>query len=406
MISGPDQGRSIERDGGSLIVGTHPQTDLQLSDPSVSRYHAELQLLSEGVLVIDLKSSNGTRVENTKVERVLVPAGGTVRLGKSQLKVSPKEPEPDAAKTYRFGDFLSCAKAGRKLLNQLELVAPTDATVLLLGETGTGKELLARALHARSERSRAPFVVVDCGAVTATLLESELFGHRKGAFTGAVDTRAGAFEAASGGTIFLDELGELPIELQPKLLRALEARTIKRVGETDERPIDVRIVAATHRDLEDLVKKGRFREDLYYRVAVVRAKIPPLKERPEDIPLLAAHHVQKLSGGKATLSDGAKTVLSSYDWPGNARELRNVLERAVALSGEGALQPNDLFSEDHGPGAHTFREAKDQVVADFERRYVLALIARHENNISSAAREAGLSRNALYALMKRCGIDP
>jgi DNA-binding NtrC family response regulator len=406
VISGPDAGKSIERDGGTIVVGSHADADLALTDPSVSRYHAELRLLPEGVLALDLGSKNGMRVGSARVERALVPAGGTLRLGRTELKVTPRDDalpagdEPDA-----FGGFLTAAKSCRKVISQLRLVSKTEATVLIQGETGTGKELLARAIHDHSQRSSGPFVVVDCGAVTKTLLESQLFGHMKGAFTGAIESRAGAFEAAHGGTVVLDELGELPLDLQPKLLRVLEARTVRRVGDVVDKPVDVRFVASTNRDLEAMVRAGEFREDLFYRVAVVRAKVPPLRERMEDVPLLALHVAKRLGGDEVRLTQEAQAVLASYDWPGNARELRNVIERAVALNKGAPIEPKDLFPEEDRVQQHSFHEAKDQVIAEFERRYVKALLARHQGNVSGAAREAGLSRNALYALMKRAGLE-
>jgi DNA-binding NtrC family response regulator len=405
VIAGPDEGKSIERQGGTVVVGSHPEADLTLTDPSVSRYHAELRLLPEGVLAVDLQSKNGTRIGGARIERALVAAGGTLKVGKTELEVRPNDDpielseEPDA-----FGEFETLSKACRKILAQLRLVARTEATILIQGETGTGKELLARAIHQTSDRAAGPLVVVDCGAVTKSLLESQLFGHVKGAFTGAVEGREGAFEAAQGGTVVLDELGELPLDLQPKLLRVLEARTVRRVGDVKDIPVDVRFVASTNRDLDAMVRAGEFREDLFYRVAVVRAKVPPLRERPEDIPLLAQSSARKIGGPAVRLTMEAQAVLASYDWPGNARELRNVIERAVVLNKGRHIEPKDLFpEEDDSP--HTFHEAKDRVIADFERRYVKALVARHQGNVSGAAREAGLSRNALYALMKRSGIE-
>jgi DNA-binding NtrC family response regulator len=406
VIAGPDAGKSIVRTGGTIVVGGSDEADLSLTDPSVSRYHAELRLLPEGVLALDLGSKNGMKVGNARVERALVPAGGTIKLGRTEIKVTPKDDEiPIGDEPEAFGGFVTASKSCRKVLSQLRLVAKTEATVLIQGETGTGKELLARAVHDHSSRAKGPFVVVDCGAVTKTLLESQLFGHLKGAFTGAVESRAGAFEAGNRGTVVLDELGELPLDLQPKLLRVLEARTVRRVGDVEDKPVDVRFVASTNRDLEAMVRRGEFREDLFYRVAVVRAKVPPLRDRLEDVPLLALHVAKKLGGEGLRVTAEAQALLASYDWPGNARELRNVIERAVALHKGGALEPKDLFPEDEQHDRHTFHQAKDHVIADFERRYVKSLLARHQGNVSSAAREAGLSRNALYALMKRAGLE-
>jgi DNA-binding NtrC family response regulator len=402
---GPDRGLELVRDSGTVMVGTHTEADLVLKDPSVSRYHAELKLLPEGVLVNDLGSTNGTRIGSQRVERCLVAPGGTVRFGHTKLRVDPVDSpiQVPSAGTRRFGRFVTGASDLSRTLAQLERVASTEATVLIQGETGTGKEVLARAIHDASRRSAGPFVVVDCGAVQENLLESHLFGHLKGAFTGATSDRLGAFETAAKGTVFLDELGELPIDLQPKLLRVIESRTIRRIGDVADRPIDVRFVAATNRDLESMVRGGTFRSDLYYRVAVVRVRVPPLRDRSSDVSLLAQHCLEELGGGR-TFSPAAMTLLESYDWPGNARELRNVVQRAIALSHEQELTPDDLFPSDSPENADPFHIAKERVIAEFELRYVRSLLARHQGNVSSAAREAGLSRNALYALMKRAGI--
>jgi transcriptional regulator with GAF, ATPase, and Fis domain len=406
VTGGPDAGKTLVRDSGSVVVGTHPDADLVLKDDAVSRYHLELKLLAEGVLVVDLGSTNGTKVGGVRVDRALVQAGGSVRVGHTQLVLTPDDDRivVDESNTGRFGEFVTSSPLLQKVLARLQIVARTEATVLIEGETGTGKELLARAIHDTSARKDGPFVVVDCGAVNHGVLESQLFGHVKGAFTSAMQDRVGAFEAGSKGTVFLDELGELPIDLQPKLLRVLEARTVQRVGESVERPVDIRFVAATNRDLESMLRDRRFRDDLYYRVAVVRAKVPPLRDRPEDIPLLAQHYARKLGGESSVLTKEVLAVLQSYDWPGNGREMRNVIERAVALSQGGRISPTELFPDEATHDRASFHDAKDQVIAEFENRYVRGLIARHHNNVSAAAREAGLSRTALYALMKRAGI--
>ncbi|MCC7387083.1 MAG: sigma 54-dependent Fis family transcriptional regulator [Deltaproteobacteria bacterium] len=402
--AGPDHGRALVRDSGTVVVGTDAEADLRLTDGSVSRYHAELRLLSEGVLVQDLGSTNGTRVGGQRVERCLLPPGGQVRFGHTRVRVDPDDrPLETHEGRFELGEFRTASPALAGTLAQLHRAALTDATISIQGETGTGKELLARAIHAASPRAQHPFVVVDLGAVQPTLIESQLFGYTKGAFTGATHDRAGAFESAQGGTVFLDELGELPLDLQPKLLRVLESRTVQRLGEVEARPVDVRFVAATHRDLEALVREGRFRSDLFYRVAVVRVRLSSLRERPEDVPLLAARYVTELSGGRRSLGPHALELLVSYDWPGNVRELRNVIQRAIALSSSEVLEPQDLFPAPTAEGADAFHTAKEKVIAEFELRYVRALLARHQGNVSSAAREAGMSRNALYALMKRVG---
>ena len=405
VVEGVDEGRSVERDRGSVVLGTGENADLQLSDRAVSRYHADFKLLPEGVLVKDLESRNGVRLGGRRVEQVLLPAGARVQLGRTVVEVRRGERPggADATPTV-FGAFVTADPATKAVLDQLRLVAQTDATVLIEGDTGTGKELLARALHDASERSTHPYQVVDCGAVTAGLLESQLFGHLKGAFTGAGEARSGAFEAAAGGSVFLDELGELPLDLQPKLLRVLEAKTVRRLGDTEDRRVDVRFIAATHRDLSEMVSAHRFRGDLFFRVAVVRVRIPPLRERPVDVPILSHRLLEQIRGPEASLTTAALGALAGYDWPGNVRELRNVIERAAALSPQPRIDASDLFgARPQAPVA--FRAAKEEVIARFERRYVQALLARHEGNVSSAAREAGLSRNALYGVMKRVGLE-
>lgn len=406
VVDGPQRGRSVTRDAGVIIVGSHPDADLVLDDATVSRHHAELELLPEGVNVVDLGSTNGTRVGKAKISRALLAPGATVQFGQTRVLLRATDlPAALDEAPGRFGDFLSDNQSQRQILAQLARAARTEATILIEAPTGTGKELLAKAVHAASDRARGPFVIVDCGAIPEHLFERELFGSMQGSFTGADADHPGFFEAAEGGTLFLDELGELPAAQQPKLLRALEARTIRRLGDQRDRPIDVRFIAATNRDLSALMRQGSFRSDLYYRVAVVRASVLPLKDRPEDIPLLAAHFAAELG---VALSEAALSALLSYIWPGNARELRNTIERAAAVSAGGVLQAADLLSEPRptATGATTggFHEAKDAVIQGFERAYVRALLERHQGQVSAAAREAGLSRPALYALMKRAGL--
>ncbi len=406
VLQGPSRGAEHEFQTGRISLGSGSDVDVLLADPTVSRKHAEISAVQGGLRVTDLGSKNGTRVAGARVQEALLMADGEVELGSSRIRVKITRSEASGGQVLeRFGEYLTASPSLGAILAQLQRVAAkSSATVLLEGETGTGKELLARAVHGASRRADAPFIVVDCGSVTASLLESQLFGHAKGSFTGATEDHKGAFEAAHGGTIFLDELGELPLDLQPKLLRAIEARTVRRVGENSDRAIDVRFVAATHRDLEQMVESGDFRADLFYRVAVVRVKVPALRQRLEDVPLLASHYVSTLSDGASTLSPEAYPALAAYDWPGNARELRNVIERALAVSDHGLVGAEALFGVSAAP-ASTFHEAKDQLIQSFERRYVKALLDRHHGNVSHAAKEAGISRNALYALMKRVGIS-
>jgi len=406
VLSGPATGRTYEVQGGRLVFGSGAEVDVLLDDPTVSRRHAEVMAVQGGVKVMDLGSKNGTHVAGARVQEALLTSDGEVVLGSTRVKVSVTHMRGAVGQVLtQFGQYLTESPALGAVLAQLQRASSQSlATVLLQGETGTGKELLAQAVHQASARADGPWVVVDCGAVTASLLESQLFGHAKGAFTGAIEDRKGAFEAAEGGTVFLDELGELPLDLQPKLLRAIEGRTVRRVGENTDRPINVRFVAATHRALEEMVEAGQFRADLYYRVAVVQVKVPPLRQRPEDVPLLADHYVQMLSQGRCRLAPQAYPALAAYDWPGNARELRNVIERALALSEGSEVGAQALFGVAERPAA-SFHEAKDQLIHAFERRYVEGLIESHKGNISQAAKEAGLSRNALYALMKRVGVS-
>jgi DNA-binding NtrC family response regulator len=310
----------------------------------------------------------------------------------------------------------------REVFAILKRVAPTDATVLIEGESGTGKELVADALHKFGPRRSRPFVVFDCSAVPRELIESELFGHVRGAFTGAVRDRVGAMEEANGGTLFLDEVGELPLDMQPKLLRALEKREIKQVGGNRRAQLDVRIVSATNRDLSQEVQAGAFREDLYYRLGVIHIQIPPLRKRPEDLPLLADHFLTELAGHAGIpaprLSYETMEKLKQYPWPGNVRELKNFLERSVILSGalQGSAMPLDL----PGPAAHAlkrdasdpdevlrvafdepFKDAKDRLVSEFERRYFTRLLKQTEGNVSKAARLAGIHRKSLEYLLKQ-----
>ncbi len=296
----------------------------------------------------------------------------------------------------------------RELFARLARVARSDATVLIQGETGTGKELAAQAIHDASPRAGEPFVIIDCGALPESLLEAELFGHAKGAFTGAVEARAGAIEAADGGTVFLDEIGELPLDMQPKLLRVLESRTVRRVGETAQRPVDVRFLSATNRDLRTMVNTGAFREDLYFRLAVLPVTIPPLRERPEDILALVQHFLP--SEALAAVTPQMVRELTARPWLGNVRELRNFVERALALGAREALAlsapaagPGGTETEPSAPAllALPYKEMRERVLLAAEREYVEALLARHDRDVSAAAEAAGLNRTYLYRLVAR-----
>jgi DNA-binding NtrC family response regulator len=348
-------------------------------------------------------------MQGTRITEVIVEDQATVTIGKSSLKISMVEQDlglPEAQSS--FGSVRGAAPAMRQLFGILEKVAPTDSTVMLLGETGTGKEVLANSIHQRSKRAGRPFVVVDCGAVPPTLIESELFGHVKGAFTGAISDRNGAFLEADGGTIFLDELGELPLDLQPKLLRVLEGGMVRRVGEDKHRRIDVRVIAATHRDLDEEIDAGRFRRDLYYRLAVVLVQVPPLRDRLDDIPLLTEHFVKAMGRGDFELPRGLLARFAAYHWPGNVRELRNLVERALAGADVDPL-PNETTASrslqtNEGITDLPFKEAKERLVESFTKEYLLGLLNKCNGNISQMAREAGIARNYVHRLVTKYGL--
>jgi two-component system response regulator GlrR len=395
---------------GRTLCGSAPDAGLPLADRTISRLHAELDPRDDGLWVRDLGSRNGTFIDDVRVESGRAPPGGKVRLGSTVLVVS-YDAEPAAVELWsseRFGPLLGRSPAMRELFARLARVAPTDSSVLIHGETGTGKELVARAIHEASPRAGGPFVIVDCAALPENLLEAELFGHARGAFTGAASARAGAFEEAEGGTVFLDEIGELPLAVQPKLLRVLESRQVRRLGETAHRAVDVRFVSATHRDLRTMVNAGAFREDLYFRLAVLVVALPPLRQRPEDIPLLVEH---MLRGDASSIGPGPMRELVGRPWLGNVRELRNFVERARALGPHEALAMTPAAAKPEAPGAEPssvpldldrpYKELREESLDAFERRYVTELLARHGRNVAAAAQAAGLDRTYIYRLIRK-----
>ena len=412
IVSGPEMGRRVQLDG-PLVIGSHPEAGLALTDSTVSRYHLELHPRADGVRVKDLGSTNGTFIGGARVTELLVEGDAVVTVGKTALRISATDAVVEAVDgPSSFGHVLGTSPGMRRIFGVLERVAPSDSTIVLTGETGTGKELFAEAIHQASPRRHKPLVVVDCGAIAPSLIASELFGHVKGAFTGAVSDRMGAFLEADGGTLFLDELGELPLDLQPMLLRALEAGTVKRLGENKPRRIDVRVIAATHRDLEGAVKAGRFREDLYYRLAVVLIRIPPLRERLEDLPLLIRHFVTQMGRPDVQLSDPMLSRFAAYPWPGNLRELRNVVERSLLGANNdpaAVLPPGEAPAVSSSRGGAEiaeipFKEAKDRLVETFTREYLETLLVRCEGNISEVARVSKLTRPYVHQLMSRYGL--
>jgi two-component system, NtrC family, nitrogen regulation response regulator GlnG len=414
ILSGPDAGRTQALVLGNHKLGTEPSCDIILKDRTVSRHHLTLEVQEHGVLARDMGSRNGSFCEGMRFNELAVRPGAVLKLGTTELKIVPESSRerviPPSARTS-FGSLVGTSRRMREVFTVMERLAAGDSDVLIQGETGTGKEGCAEGIHAASKRHKGPFVIVDLAGIAPSLIESELFGHVKGAFTGAQNDRAGAFERANGGTVFLDEVGELPLEIQPRLLRALERRQVKRVGANDYRTVDVRVVAATHVELEAAVEKGKFREDLFHRLAVLQVTLPPLRERLEDIPLLVDTVLERMKRPPSVLSDQTRALLAQYPWPGNVRELRNVVERVVSL-GEEALP--DIPTEPGVP-AHSgssappeidlpFKEAKERIIEGFERDYLKGLLERCGGNISRAAREAGIARLYVRKLLKKYGL--
>jgi transcriptional regulator with PAS, ATPase and Fis domain len=403
VIGGPDAGRTFGATGKRVVVGTGEAADLVLTDPTVSRYHCELSLEHGRAVVRDLGSKNGTLVDGVAVLSAPLPDGAALTLGKTTLRFA-REPgalRPLLSTRDRFGALVGRSVAMRGIYEILERAAASDATVLLRGETGTGKDLAATSIHQESARAAGPFVVIDLAAAPGALLASELFGHERGAFTGADRDRIGAFERARGGTVFLDEIGDLDLDLQPHLLRVLESRTVQRVGGTARIPVDVRVIAATHRDLRADVNARRFRSDLYYRLAVLEVTLPPLRERIDDIPLLVAAIVEDLEDPPDAVRDPAwVAALLKHPWPGNVRELRNHVERARNFGRHGGGGGGGSEIDVSMP----LKEARNRWVQLFESRYLAELLHAHGGNVSAAARAAGIDRVHFYRLLGRAGL--
>lgn len=417
IIEGPDQGASATSVGSTMTLGSDPTCDLSLSCRAISRFHCEIELGESGAFIRDLGSTNGTRVDGVRIVTAYLRRGAEVEIGRDRLRFELVD-EPvgiDLLPNDRFGRIAGRSPAMRAAFAVMARAASTDATVLLCGETGVGKDSAAEAIHAASARAERPFITVDCGSLPIGLAESELFGHAAGAFNGADRDRAGVFEMASSGTIFLDEVGELPPALQPKLLRVLERREVQRLGETRTRPVDVRIIAATHRDLRRDVNHGRFRADLYFRLAVMMVQLPPLRERPEDIALLVQHFIQKYRARLGKSCDGiapaALARFAAFDFPGNVRELENKVHQAMVVAAGPIIDEDDvaLPAARAGRGSvdlsRPFRELKQQVIDAFERQYLTDLLRQHHGNLAQAARAAGMDRKNLWALAVRHGLD-
>ncbi len=421
VTDGPDRGSVAVAAGEEITVGTAEGNELRLTDPAVSRHHAVFVACPQGFSLRDLGSTNGTWIAGCRIEAALVRPGVRLRLGQSTLRLedlAERVVEP-LSEASSFGRALGASPAMRRLFALLPRVAASDSTVLLEGETGTGKTLLAEAIHHASPRARGRFSVLDCSTIPPTLIESELFGHERGAFTGATSARAGAFEAARGGTLFLDEVGELPLEMQPKLLRALEERLVRRIGSQDQIKLDVRVIAATNRELRTEVNAGRFRSDLFYRLNTVRLRMPPLRQRREDISLLVAHYYEQFTGHPGDLPPPELVqAFVRMDWPGNVRELRAAVERAVLMGGaEEPVEedPSSSGEASEGPPlsaladyvfdpALPFRDAKERAIGRWERWYVRELVRRSRGNLSEAARLARTDRQYLRSRLRKYGL--
>ncbi|MCG8420516.1 MAG: sigma 54-interacting transcriptional regulator [Proteobacteria bacterium] len=462
VLDGTKKAQEVEIDKTRCSGGRSIINDIVLQDKAVSATHFDVAVRDDGYWLRDLDSSNGTFVGDLRVREVKLRPGTTFRIGNTQIQFQPLQDvvEIELSTEDRFDQVIGTSSAMREIFAQLARVAPSELTCMIAGETGTGKELIARAIHSASQRKDQPFVVLDCSAIPRELIESTLFGHEKGSFTGAVGQHHGCFEQADRGTIFLDEIGELDISLQPKLLRVLEQREIKRVGGDRTIKVDVRVVAATNRDLRAEVNAGNFREDLYFRLSVVHIELPPLRERREDIPLMAQQFLREIvsrRGVAMSFGQDAMNALFGYAWPGNVRELRNVVERAASLSDGPVITRSDLvFGQESGlsplvshdlmqtgaaaarraailmgisgtvgeaiqrddasgpaifdPGlfkaGYGFKQAKQTVVDAFESAYLKALMERNNGNISRSAQEAGLTRYHLRELLKRHQLMP
>jgi len=414
VMSGAAAGRTVRGDRRSLLFGTHDSADVRIADPHVSRLHARLDVEATDYVLRDLGSTNGTRVGGTRVLHACLDDGAIIELGATRIRFRLlDEPfEIPLAGEDHFEGLIGRSVAMREMFAVCARVAPTSAPVILQGETGTGKELVARAIHQRSQRSRKPLVVLDCSAISPSLVESELFGHERGAFTGAVAMRPGVFERGDGGTVFLDELGELPLELQPKLLRCLENGEFLRVGGEKPIKVDLRIIAATNRDLPRMVAENRFRADLYYRLAVIRVTVPALRDRRDDIPLLAAHFASAALGDRTRPPVPAETLealfgeLTRHDWPGNVRELRNVVERAAILADPRVIHTGGLELAS-GELARSIEQAVHRQVtlraarAAREREYLTDLLRATDGDLDEAARIAQVHRKSLERLLRR-----
>ncbi len=408
VIEGDDAGLEHDLPAGRVVVGTDPSCQLRLTDSTVSGQHLRVEVTPQGLAVTDLDSRNGTYYLDSKLERAVLSPGAVVKIGRSRIALASRQRPASKAYSHRdaYGALYGSSPAMRQLYASLEQLEAVEYTTLLLGETGVGKDLVAREIHRHSKRKDGPFEVSDCASLSATLIESELFGHAQGAFTGAKGSYAGAFERAHGGTIFLDEIGELPLDLQPKLLRVLETKTVRRVGSGETKNVDVRVIAATNRDLAQEAREGKFRKDLFFRLNLATIHIPPLRVRREDIPQLVRAVLVELGHTDLALSPATVELFTTgYDWPGNVRELRNAVARALAFG-----PPEELAAASSG-GAGSgmnveapFQEEKKRAIDAFERDYLTEKLRRADNNIAQAARDSNVERTQFKRLLRKHGL--
>ena len=415
LLNTPGAGRTYPV-GQSLKIGKAPENDVVIDHPTVSRAHLVLRRMGDQFVVQDLGSTNGTFIDGAQVREAFLKPGALLEVGDVQLRFQPelKSLEVSPAQSDRLGDLVGSSLPMRQIFALIQRIAATDSTLLLIGETGCGKGAAARTIHKLSPRATGPFVVFDCAAVSENLIESELFGHERGAFTGAVAQRVGCLERAHGGTLFLDEIDDLPLELQPKLLRALEDREFRRLGQSGSpQKFDTRVIAASKKDLWSETQAGRFREDLYFRLSVFTVTLPALRDRQEDLPLL----VNALSQARLweRLSEKQREQFMNHTWPGNVRELRNAVERFKHVADIPELASESFLREYAGPAAPQgemlpvdysgpFKDVKEELVRAFEREYLTRLLAKTRGNIARAARDAALDRKHLYSLLHKYAL--
>ncbi|MBX3187242.1 MAG: sigma 54-dependent Fis family transcriptional regulator [Labilithrix sp.] len=415
VSNGPSAGASWVIGGAEpcrTYVGTSEVCRIRLADPLVSRRHVALSVTGAGLAVDDLDSTNGTWVDTVRVGSAILRGGETITIGDTRLRVDTTGvPKPSRAPAMvRFGSMIGASVPMRRLYPLCQRIAASDVPVLIEGETGTGKEVLAESLHASSGRAGGPFVIFDCTTVAPNLLEAALFGHEKGAFTGAVTARPGVFELAHGGTLFIDEIGDLDISLQAKLLRALQGAQVQRVGGAKWIDTNVRIISATRRDLEKEIQEGRFRDDLYFRLVVARIELPALRDRRDDVPLLARSFWTKLGGREHELPPDLLAGREDYPWPGNVRELHNHVARRLALGDLADSLPPRAERATSGDiidrvlaERQPFARARERVVFEFERRYTDQALAEHGGNVTKAAEASGIGRRYFYVIRSRSG---